>query len=181
MQSFHQEPIPSWLAGVSCVLFAAMFVGSLYVIPLAKIAPASQSPSNTASATQNNFRRQKLDRDHPLVIQQRIKGITLTMILVPVYLWIIFSFSGVLPSDSVINWMSEKEFITYFSSRILIRLILLKKIYWTLVALADTDRSFPPTSWPDVAFQPTQDTEPSLYPIVFGRCFILGSIVYDVP
>ncbi|KAF9579058.1 CAAX prenyl protease [Lunasporangiospora selenospora] len=41
----------------------------------------------------------KLDRDHPLVIIHRSKGILLTLILVPIYLWWIFGLEGIFPSD----------------------------------------------------------------------------------
>lgn len=43
----------------------------------------------------------KLDRDHPLVIIQRFKGILLTCFLVPFYLWWIFKFSGALDPELV--------------------------------------------------------------------------------
>ncbi|KAF9958410.1 hypothetical protein BGZ72_000398 [Mortierella alpina] len=42
---------------------------------------------------------QKLDRDHPLVIVQRFKGILLTSFLVPLYLWWLLTFSGAMPAD----------------------------------------------------------------------------------
>ncbi|KAG0302613.1 hypothetical protein BGZ98_007356 [Dissophora globulifera] len=42
---------------------------------------------------------QKLDRDHPLVIKQRLKGLALTSVLVPVYLWWLFKFTDAVPSD----------------------------------------------------------------------------------
>ncbi|KAG0374074.1 CAAX prenyl protease, partial [Mortierella sp. AD032] len=42
---------------------------------------------------------QKLDRNHPLVIKQRFKGIALTCCVVPIYLWWLFKFSGTISSD----------------------------------------------------------------------------------
>ncbi|KAG0043830.1 hypothetical protein BGZ83_010995 [Gryganskiella cystojenkinii] len=41
----------------------------------------------------------KLDRDHPLVIIQRFKGILLTCFLIPFYLWWIFNFSGAIDPE----------------------------------------------------------------------------------
>ncbi|KAI1313441.1 hypothetical protein EDD11_002548 [Mortierella claussenii] len=41
----------------------------------------------------------KLDRDHPLVIQQRFKGILLTCFVVPLYLWWMFRLTASIPSD----------------------------------------------------------------------------------
>ncbi|KAF9159378.1 hypothetical protein DFQ26_006603 [Actinomortierella ambigua] len=41
----------------------------------------------------------RLDRDHPLVIKRRFKGILLTSIVVPFYLWFVFSISGAIPTD----------------------------------------------------------------------------------
>ncbi|KAG0325499.1 hypothetical protein BG000_001775 [Podila horticola] len=80
--------IPSWLAGVSCVLFTVMFVGSLYIIPLGKV-PADKP----------EWLRKTMDRDHPLVIQQRFKGILLTSILAILYLWCTFAYIGAIPTD----------------------------------------------------------------------------------
>ncbi|KAI8595530.1 hypothetical protein EDD21DRAFT_390997 [Dissophora ornata] len=100
MQSFHQGLISPWLAGVSCVLFTVLFVGSLFVFPIRTTAEDSMpSTGSSPESSQRTHHRQAMDRDHPLVIQQRLKGITLTMILAPLYLWIVLSFSGTLPSD----------------------------------------------------------------------------------
>ncbi|KAF9157696.1 hypothetical protein BGX20_003773, partial [Mortierella sp. AD010] len=99
MPSFSHEPIPSWLAGISCVLFTVLFVGSLYVFPLAKVSPDSQSSGSATTGATDNYKQQRLDRDHPLVIAQRFKGIALTMVLVPTYLWVVFSYMGVFPPD----------------------------------------------------------------------------------
>ncbi|KAF9973749.1 hypothetical protein BGZ73_002990 [Actinomortierella ambigua] len=41
----------------------------------------------------------RLDRDHPLVIKRRFKGILLTSVIVPIYLWFVFSTSGAIPTD----------------------------------------------------------------------------------
>ncbi|KAG0018596.1 hypothetical protein BGZ81_010166 [Podila clonocystis] len=84
----HIPVIPSWLAGVSCVLFTVMFVGSLYVIPLGKV-PADKP----------EWLHKTMDRDHPLVIQQRFKGILLTSILTILYLWCTFAYTGAIPTD----------------------------------------------------------------------------------
>ncbi|KAI7820851.1 hypothetical protein BC939DRAFT_218661 [Gamsiella multidivaricata] len=96
MNSFHQGLILPWLAGISSVLFAVLFVSFLYLFPL----PAHATKAPSSPSPQHIYQIQRpLDRDHPLVIQQRIKGILLTMIVVPVYLWIVFTSTGVFPVD----------------------------------------------------------------------------------
>ncbi|KAI8363213.1 hypothetical protein B0O80DRAFT_8661 [Mortierella sp. GBAus27b] len=98
MQSYQQGLISPWVAGTSCVLFAALFVGSLYMFPVvSRSSKMAQSSSNNPSPS--SVPSPRLDRDHPLVIQQRIKGIAATMVIVPIYLWILFSISGAIPSD----------------------------------------------------------------------------------
>ncbi|KAF8930193.1 hypothetical protein BGZ47_000702, partial [Haplosporangium gracile] len=86
-----QSAIPPWVAGCSCVFFASLFVGSLYLFPVKKQAATGIHASDRS--------QQRLDRDHPLVIKQRIKGIIFTSVLVTVYLWVVFSISGAIPSD----------------------------------------------------------------------------------
>ncbi|KAH7046516.1 hypothetical protein BKA57DRAFT_78544 [Linnemannia elongata] len=86
-----ESVIPTWIAGCSCVFFATLFVGSLYLFPVKKQA-------STGNHAPDRF-QQRLDRDHPLVIKQRIKGIVLTSLLVTLYLWVVFSISGAIPSD----------------------------------------------------------------------------------
>ncbi|KAF9156896.1 hypothetical protein BG015_010831 [Linnemannia schmuckeri] len=74
-----QSVIPPWVAGCSCVFFASLFVGSLYLFPVKKQAPTGIHASDRS--------QQRLDRDHPLVIKQRIKGIIFTSVSVTIYLW----------------------------------------------------------------------------------------------
>lgn len=69
-----------------------MFVGSLYVIPLGKV-PADKP----------EWLHKTMDRDHPLVIKQRFKGILLTSILAIIYLWCIFVYTGAIPTDLVLT------------------------------------------------------------------------------
>jgi hypothetical protein len=92
-----QPVIPPWVAGSSCVFFATLFVGSLYLFPVKKQTPAGSHTSDLRHHVSSHQAR--LDRDHPLVIKQRIKGIFVTSILVTLYLWIVFSISGAIPSD----------------------------------------------------------------------------------
>ncbi|KAF9428386.1 hypothetical protein BGZ94_002564 [Podila epigama] len=80
--------IPSWLAGISCVLFTVMFVGSLYVIPRGRVPEDKPAWHNL-----------RMDRDHPLVIQQRFKGILLTSVLSTIFLWFVFAYTGAIPID----------------------------------------------------------------------------------
>lgn len=86
-----ESVVPSWVAGCSCVFFATLFVGSLYLFPVKKQASTGNHAPNRS--------QQRLDRDHPLIIKQRIKGIVLTSVLVTLYLWVVFSISGAIPSD----------------------------------------------------------------------------------
>ncbi|KAF9088846.1 hypothetical protein BGX29_012358 [Mortierella sp. GBA35] len=95
--------IAPWLAASSCVGFTILFVGSLYVFPAesakGKLARQAREHGNSTSAKpevaihphsysqydeeqqarfQSPVENQKLDRNHPLVIKQRFKGIALT-------------------------------------------------------------------------------------------------------
>jgi hypothetical protein len=79
--------VSPWLAAVSCVLITMLLVGSLFFFPLPQDAPDST--------------KQRLDRDHPLVIYRRFKGILLTSVLVPIYLWFLLNWSGALSSTLV--------------------------------------------------------------------------------
>ncbi|KAF8956096.1 hypothetical protein BGZ52_000216, partial [Haplosporangium bisporale] len=65
---------------------------SLYVIPLGKV-PADKP----------EWLLKTMDRDHPLVIQQRFKGILLTSILAIMYLWCMFAYTGAIPTDLVLT------------------------------------------------------------------------------
>ncbi|KAK3816881.1 MAG: hypothetical protein J3R72DRAFT_45751 [Linnemannia gamsii] len=93
-----QSVIPPWVAGCSCVFFATIFVGSLYLFPVKKQVPAWGNLSDLRDRNQAHP-QVRLDRDHPLVIKQRIKGIFFTSVLVTIYLWVVFSLSGAIPSD----------------------------------------------------------------------------------
>ncbi|KAF9539668.1 hypothetical protein EC957_005128 [Mortierella hygrophila] len=86
-----ESAIPAWVAGCSCIFFATLFVGSLYLFPVKKQAPTGNHATDRS--------QQRLDRDHPLVIKQRIKGIVLTSVLITLYLWVVFSISGAIPFD----------------------------------------------------------------------------------
>lgn len=79
--------ISPWLAAISCVLITMLLIGSFFLFPLPKEASEGS--------------KQRLDRDHPLVIHRRFKGIFLTSTLVPIYLWWILNWSGALPSTLV--------------------------------------------------------------------------------
>ncbi|KAF9915146.1 hypothetical protein BX616_006816 [Lobosporangium transversale] len=99
MELFHQQFIPPWLAGISCVLFTLLFVGSLYLFPIPGDNSRVKDKEINRSSPEYQSLRRRLGRDHPLVIQQRVKGTILTMILVPIYLWFVFSYTGVLSSE----------------------------------------------------------------------------------
>ncbi|KAG9326356.1 hypothetical protein KVV02_003707 [Mortierella alpina] len=68
--------------------------------PEVAIHPHTSSQFDQTNARyQSPVDNQKLDRDHPLVIVQRFKGILLTCFLVPLYLWWLLTFSGAMPTD----------------------------------------------------------------------------------
>ncbi|KAF9919969.1 hypothetical protein FBU30_010299, partial [Linnemannia zychae] len=99
MDVFPQQPvIPSWMAGCSCVLFATLFVGSLYLFP-AKASDYLKALRSNPQQNEKSSSEMRLDRDNPLVIKQRIKGILFTSLMVTIYLWLVFSFYGIIPSD----------------------------------------------------------------------------------
>ncbi|KAF9088137.1 hypothetical protein BGX27_002749, partial [Mortierella sp. AM989] len=59
-----------------------------------------QRPTPSQRATQSpSSDSQKLDRNHPLVILQRFKGLMLTCLVVPFYLWWLFKLTGAIPAD----------------------------------------------------------------------------------
>ncbi|KAF9151798.1 CAAX prenyl protease [Linnemannia schmuckeri] len=73
---------------------------SLSAKPEVAIHPHSYSQYDQESARfQSPVENQKLDRNHPLVIKQRFKGIALTCFVVPFYLWWLFKFSGAISTD----------------------------------------------------------------------------------
>ncbi|KAG0071791.1 CAAX prenyl protease [Linnemannia elongata] len=73
---------------------------SLSAKPEVAIHPHSYSQYDQESARfQSPVENQKLDRNHPLVIKQRFKGIALTCFVVPFYLWWLFMFSGAISTD----------------------------------------------------------------------------------
>ncbi|KAF9283699.1 hypothetical protein BGZ68_005206 [Mortierella alpina] len=94
-----QPYFSSSFAGLSCVVFTLVFVGSLYVFPIKNTASGSRSNKSTLENEDRNGERSVLDRNHPLVIQQRCKGILLSCVVIPIYLWVAFSAVGVLSPD----------------------------------------------------------------------------------
>ncbi|KAG9062905.1 CAAX prenyl protease [Linnemannia hyalina] len=94
-----ESAIPPWVAGCSCIFFATLFVGSLYLFPVKKQAPTGNHAPDRS--------QQRLDRDHPLVIKQRIKGIVLTSVLITLYLWVVFSISGAIPFDQATYGLAQ--------------------------------------------------------------------------
>ncbi|KAF8936317.1 hypothetical protein BGZ47_009564, partial [Haplosporangium gracile] len=73
---------------------------SLSAKPEVAIHPHSYSQYDQESTRfQSPVENQKLDRNHPLVIKQRFKGIALTCFIVPFYLWWLFRFSGIISTD----------------------------------------------------------------------------------
>ncbi|CAO3572723.1 unnamed protein product [Mortierella alpina] len=87
---------PSVATFTSSVLAASGSVAR----PEVAIHPHTSSQFDQSSARyQSPVDNQKLDRDHPLVIVQRFKGILLTCFLVPLYLWWLLTFSGAMPAN----------------------------------------------------------------------------------
>ena len=103
-----QPYFSSSFAGLSCVAFTVFFVASLYVFPIKKNTASgsgSKSSKSTLPNEDRNGEQSVMDRNHPLVIQQRCKGILLSSVVIPIYLWVVFSVFGVLSPDLVWKWM----------------------------------------------------------------------------
>ncbi|KAG9320692.1 hypothetical protein KVV02_002922 [Mortierella alpina] len=103
-----QRYFSSTFAGVSCVAFTVVFVGSLYVFPVKDTAAGSRSNKSTQENEDRSSEQSVLDRNHPLVIQQRCKGILLSSVVIPVYLWVVLSAVGVLSPD--LPWQSRAKY-----------------------------------------------------------------------
>ncbi|KAF9540433.1 CAAX prenyl protease [Mortierella hygrophila] len=99
--SVSTPPSSSSASAISTATITAKTGGSsLSAKPEVAIHPHSYSQYDQESARfQSPVENQKLDRNHPLVIKQRFKGIALTCFVVPFYLWWLFTFSGAISTD----------------------------------------------------------------------------------
>ncbi|KAF9949551.1 hypothetical protein BGZ72_008690 [Mortierella alpina] len=106
-----QPYFSSSFAGLSCVAFTVFFVTSLYVFPIKKNTASgsgSKSSKSTLPNEDRNGEQSVMDRNHPLVIQQRCKGILLSSVVIPIYLWVVFSVFGVLSPD--LPWQARAKY-----------------------------------------------------------------------
>ncbi|KAG0288163.1 hypothetical protein BGZ96_008032 [Linnemannia gamsii] len=99
--SVSVSTLPSSSSSVTTT--AITTTGSKHVVsakPEVEIHPHSYSQHDQESARFHSpVENQKLDRNHPLVIKQRLKGVALTCIVVPFYLWWLFEFSGAISTE----------------------------------------------------------------------------------